>query len=146
MTVVLDSSALVKRYVDEPHQDLVRSIADAMVVSAIVRVEVPSALWRKHRLGELTDDEIEVLIALFEIDWSGDDANTTPALSPVAMSDDLLASAAVHVGRHGLRALDGVQLATALLVQQVEPGVVRFACFDEDLRRAARREGLTLIP
>jgi len=44
----LDSSALVKRYADEPGADLVRSLSPC-VVSAIARVEVPAALWRKHR-------------------------------------------------------------------------------------------------
>lgn len=144
MTVVLDSSALVKRYVDEPNQEVVRSLNEGLVVSDVVRVEVPSALWRKHRHRELDDTQIRVLIALFEEDWSNRETGD-PVFSSIAMSVDVLGSAAVHVGRHGLRALDGIQLATALLAQH-HLGGIRFACFDDRLRLAAQREGLALIP
>ncbi len=144
MTVVLDSSALVKRYADEPHQEMVRGLTAGLVVSDVVRVEVPSALWRKHREGELNDTQIRVLVALFEDEWSSRQTGQ-PVFSSVAMSTEVLTTAAVQVSRHPLRALDGIQLATALLAQR-HLGAVRFACFGDRLRLAAQREGLALIP
>lgn len=144
MTVVLDSSALVKRYADELHHDVVRDIDEEVVVSDVSRVEVPSALWRKHRQRELTDQRVGVLISLFEEDWSSI-ATGEPAFSTIAISADVLQSAVVHVGRHGLKSLDAIHLATALLAQRHLAGV-RFVCFDDQLRLAAQREGLALIP
>jgi hypothetical protein len=35
------------------------------VVSALSRVEVPAALWRKHRQGELSAQDVGVLAADF---------------------------------------------------------------------------------
>jgi hypothetical protein len=38
---------------------------EAVIVSAIARVEVPAALWRKERLGELDAAQAEVLVQAF---------------------------------------------------------------------------------
>lgn len=46
-------------------------------------------------------------------------------------------------GRHGLRALDAVHLATALSVARADPVVVSW---DRELRRAAEAEGLAVSP
>lgn len=48
VTVFADSSALVKRYADEPGSDALRALL-LLVVSAPAKVEVPAALWRKAR-------------------------------------------------------------------------------------------------
>jgi len=45
---------------------------------------------------------------------------------------------------HGLRAYDGVHLASALAFVQAER--LTFACWDGELRKAARASGLTLLP
>lgn len=62
-----DSSALVKLYADEHGHRAIRAL-DMLVVSAIARVEVPSALWRKTRTGELEDTAAGILVSAFEID------------------------------------------------------------------------------
>ena len=46
MIVFADSSAIAKLYADEQDHPLVRGL-DGLVVSALARVEVPSAIWRK---------------------------------------------------------------------------------------------------
>ena len=53
--VFADSSALVKLYADEPGHEQVRQPMH-LVVAQLARVEVPSAIWRKQRLGELDPD------------------------------------------------------------------------------------------
>ncbi|MGH3855031.1 MAG: type II toxin-antitoxin system VapC family toxin [Pseudonocardiaceae bacterium] len=52
MIAFADSSALVKLYADEQDHQVVRGLG-SLVVSALARVEVPAAIWRKHRMGEL---------------------------------------------------------------------------------------------
>jgi hypothetical protein len=46
--------------------------------------------------------------------------------------------------RHARRAYDAVQLAAALVVREADE--TRLACWDDELRHAARRENLTLAP
>jgi predicted nucleic acid-binding protein len=122
----------------------VRAVGDS-VVSILARVEVPAALWRKHRIGELSAKDAGVLSAAFELDLFGD-ANHDPRLVAVAVAGEVLEWAAHLVGSEPLRAYDGVQLASALVAREADPDLVRFACFDRDLRDAAARHGFALIP
>jgi predicted nucleic acid-binding protein len=64
----------------------------------------------------------------------------------VPLHDDLSTSAITLLRRHPLRTLDALQLASALAVQSINGGGVRFAVLDERLRRAAASEGFTLAP
>src|SRR5439155_1088193 len=71
-TTFADSSALLKLYVDEEGHEPIRRLG-ALVVADVARLEVPAALWRKHRLGELTASDARLLTADFEADWFGTD-------------------------------------------------------------------------
>lgn len=61
-----------------------------------------------------------------------------------AVSDALLARAAESARVHSLRAYDAVHLSGALSFAAGEE--VEFACWDRDLRAAARKHGFALIP
>jgi predicted nucleic acid-binding protein len=139
LTAFADSSGLVKLYADEAGAALVRR-QRLFVVSAAARVEVPAALWRKSRMGELGVDEAAVVVQAFEADWSGAD---TPFL-PVALRPALLEDAVGLAGSRGLRAYDAIQLACARAAHAVDPKVEVFLCFDGELREAAAREGFLL--
>lgn len=123
---------------------MVRSL-ETIVVSVVARVEVPAAIWRKEREGSLSARDADLLAAAFEADYLGV-GDERPVFSAVAVNSDLLDSAAGLVAVHGLRAYDGVQLASALAARDVDPDCSGFACFDGGLRTAASRSGLTLIP
>ena len=144
MTVFVDSSALVKRYANESQHEVMRSIAEPVAVSAMARVEVPSALWRKYHNRQLSLESLGALVRRFELDWRGGVADP-PAFAAVDLTGPMLDEAADHVGRHGLDALDAVQLASALAVRRLD-GSTRFAVFDVALRIAAVAEGFTVIP
>lgn len=139
MIAFADSSAVVKRYADEAGAELVRS-HDVLVVSALARVEVPAAFWGKVRTGELAVDDASVLHDAFTADWSHD---ATPYV-PVAAELGVLVLAADVSRRHGLRAYDAVQLASALAVRSAGVELEAFLCFDERLAAAAAREGLSV--
>lgn len=136
-----DSSALVKLYADEADARLVRG-RNAYVVSAIARVEVPAALWRKHRTGELSAQDSVLLAAEFAADWHDPDGR----FLPVTVHAPVLERAAALVASHGLRAYDGVQLACASAAREADPQINSFLCFDLDLSAAAAREGFQLLP
>ena len=145
MTVVFaDSSALVKLYVDEPGSTTVRRAErrSRFVVSALARVEVPSALWRKARARSLDGTDARLLTASFEGDWYGS-PDEPPRFPVVTTSWALLAEAARLCETHDLRASDAIQLASALSTMGGER--IEFACFDRRLSAAAEAEGLPVL-
>lgn len=144
MTMFADSSALVKLYADEPGADLVRGV-DSFAVCALARVEVPAALWRKQRMGELDSAQAQVLTAAFEADLFGT-RTTSPVFTSVDVSPAMLDAAARLCATHDLRAYDAVQLATALAIRDADPDCAAFAAFDAQLRRAAAAEQFALVP
>lgn len=144
MTVFADSSALVKLYADEPDSALIRGLED-LVVAQLAMVEVPAALWRKERTGELDAGATAALVAEFEADFHGDESEP-PRFPAVAADLSVLEHAARLTGSHGLRAYDAVQLASAIAARRVDPSCASVAVFDSGLRRAAATEGFTLLP
>lgn len=139
MTVFADSSALVKRYADEPGASEVRAFT-LVVVSALARVEVPAALWRKTRGGGLAVEDAAVLVAAFAADCADVEQVVT-----VAVRAEVLTDAARLAATRALRAYDAVQLASARAARAADPHVTGFACYDADLRRAAAAEGFELV-
>lgn len=143
MIAFADSSALVKLYADEPGQQAVRELP-IVVISELARVEVPAAIWRKQRRGELSVTEASVLVAEFEADYFGTLAEP-PRFLPIVASSAVMESAARAVRVHGLRAYDAVQLATAQAAHSEVTECSTFAAFDEALCEAAVLEGFTLL-
>lgn len=144
MIVFADSSALVKLYADEPDHHLIRDL-DTLVVSALARVEVPAAIWRKHRMGQLDLTDTAILIAAFEADYHGSTIDQ-PRFGVVAPTAAVLEASARLAGVHGLRAYDAVQLASANAATQVLLDCRTVAAFDVTLRAAAVAEGFRLLP
>jgi hypothetical protein len=114
------------------------------VVSGLARVEVPAALWRKHRLGELSAEDTAVLVEDFEWDWFGE-SDGELSFAVLGITQHVLEEAARSVARHPLRAFDAVQLASALVARAADSSLTSFACFDEVLAVAARAEGFTVL-
>ncbi|MGI8749453.1 MAG: type II toxin-antitoxin system VapC family toxin [Thermoleophilaceae bacterium] len=139
-----DSSALVKLYADEPHAEEVRAVA-GLIVATLTRVEVPAALWRKHRMGELSVEDTAALVRAFEVDWLGR-APGKGRFAVVVLTDRMLEEASGLCATDELRGYDAIQLASAQTVRAAEPGCASFACFDRQLRSAAARRGFALVP
>jgi predicted nucleic acid-binding protein len=142
--VFADSSAVVKLYADEQDHQLIRELG-GLVVSTLARVEVPAAIWRKHRMGELNSADAAVLVAAFEADYHGS-ADDQPRFGVVSATAAVLDTAARFVGVHSLRAYDAVQLASATAAAEAIPDCRTVAAFDATLRTAAAKEGFTLLP
>ncbi len=145
MTVFTDASALVKLYADEAGQAEVRALAEPIVVSHLSRVEVPSALWRKQRLGEINLDDAAMLTTVFESDWYGDE-NGPPRFEVIRLTPTVLEDASRLVAFHGLRAGDGIQLACARAAAAVLTGLRAVVAFDGALRAAAIAERFAVLP
>ena len=142
MAAFADASALVKRYVDEAGHDLLDP-GSALVVSALSRVEVASAIRRKERLGELAPDLSSLLCAVVDADFEQRRPGAPVSLS---VTSDMLRHAAQLTGRHALRSGDAIQLAAALEAREQVPACDSIICFDARLRAAAADEGFRLVP
>jgi uncharacterized protein len=139
-----DSSALVKLYADETGHEHVRGLV-SLAVAQLARVEVPAALWRKQRMGELSANDARVLTADFEADYFGADSEP-PRFAAVAAAGRILDEAAGLCASHGLQAYDAVQLSSALAARRADVGCTALAAFDRSLRTAAAAEGFELVP
>jgi predicted nucleic acid-binding protein len=145
LTAFADSSALVKLYAEEEGSKDVADLGAPLAVSLLARVEVPAAIWRKRRMGELSDSDAGILVDAFEADWFGSPGRE-PRFLVVGTVPEVLEEAARLVAVHGLRAYDGVQLASALATHRADPACDTLAAFDGVLRSAAVTESLRLVP
>lgn len=134
----------MKLYADEPGHEEVRAV-ETLVVSCLARVEVPSALWRKCRSGELSDTDAAVLCTAFEIDYAGT-SDIAPRFLVLGVPPSLLEDAARQVAVHGLRAYDALRLASARAARETDSSCDTFACTDVTLRAAAAAVGFALLP
>lgn len=134
----------MKLYAAEPGERDIQALG-VMVVSAIARVEVPAALWRKQRVEAMDPGATHRLARHFEIDFHGA-AGRPPRFHVVALTGSVLEEGARLVAAHGLRACDGVQLASAMAARNADPGCCEFACFDKRLRATAAATGFSPVP
>lgn len=137
MTVYLDTSSLVKLYVDEPDaDDVLRIVGDADVVatSILAYAEARAAFARRRREKLMTPAESRAAVRQLDADW--------PRFFVITLGDDLGLAAGRLADVHGIRGCDAVHLAAfANLRTQCEDADVRFSCADDRLTRAARALG-----
>jgi hypothetical protein len=130
---------LVKLLVDEPGTEEAQSAyseADGIRTTVIAHVEATAALARMRKGGRLTPAQFRRALDDLENIWRGIYSHT--------VSDALLATAAESARAHSLRAYDAVHLAGALSFAAGEE--LKFACWDRELREAARLRDFALIP
>lgn len=99
-------------------------------------MEATAALARMRKGGRLTSAQLRRGLDDLESLWGGTYVH--------AVNDALLTQAAEAARTHSLRAYDAVHLAGALSFAAGE--VLKFACWDKELRDAAHKHGFALIP
>jgi uncharacterized protein len=109
---VLDTSAVVKRYIREIGTAWVRGIADPtasnlIYVARITDVEVTSAVVRRQRGGTISVSDAAAALSQFRQDL-------VLGYRMIEVTPALLSGARSLAERHGLRAYDAVQLAAAV--------------------------------
>ena len=131
----------MKLYANEVDSAAVRSF-DRLAVAELARVEVAAAIWRKHRLREISAPTAALLVSDFEADYLGLDGQHARFIV-ISLKPDILDRAARLVAVHGLRAYDAVQFGTACVVSEAVPDLT-FLSFDKALNAAAAAEGIAL--
>jgi uncharacterized protein len=137
MILFLDTSALVKLYVVEEGSDLTRHAAqeaDSLAVSRIAWAEFHAALARRARM--VPTDETALAEAKNAL------ASQWPDFLVVDLSQHIVELAGEHADLYALRAYDAVQLATASHLASQSGHLVKFACFDRRLTKAAAAQGM----
>jgi len=132
-----DTSALIKRYVEEPGRREVLGLlrTHQCVISAVLPVEVRSALRR--RLADRTLDARHVPGILNRF------ASDRDYWIAVEVSSDVLAAAESLSGSHPLRALDSVHVASARLFRD-RTGAVSFTFVSADAQQTKVADALGL--
>ena len=105
-----------------------------MVISRLTAVEVPAAIWKRSRAGDLPAREAHGVLARFTADLA--------QLTIVEPRPATIEVAADLVERHPLRAYDAVQLASALRWARETRLATCFVCADRGLADAAVKEKL----
>lgn len=132
MTLYVDTSALVRRYLRDRHRAIVvdaMQADDAWCASALVRTETQLAL---HRAAVSARQQAELWRALRD-EWE--------AFWVVPMDDRCMAQAVELGATYGVRIVDAVHLAAAARL----PGPVRFLTFDRQQIPAAAALGFEVV-
>lgn len=142
MIYYLDTSALVKRYLDEPGSQWLRDTigaAETLLSTQLLVPEFISALNRLVREGMLALPDYRRLRLAFRDDCANEYQLTPPRSDILSLSCEL-------IERHPLRAYDAVHLATALVVERALQAQdfprLTFLSADDRLLAIAATEGL----
>ncbi|MGQ9550469.1 MAG: type II toxin-antitoxin system VapC family toxin [Roseiflexus sp.] len=141
MILYADTSALVKRYVQEAGTEAVLDLlthVEMVATAAMTQVEMAAALAKAWHQGWLDGAAAQSAWQDFLQHW--------PAFVRLPVSSLSLERAAHLTWKHRLRAYDALHLACALIWQESVAEATVFACFDRRLRQAAGAEGLSVWP
>jgi predicted nucleic acid-binding protein len=135
----LDTSSLVKLYLNEADSEKVRESvteAEIVVTCRIACPEFHSALTRRRNNNEISKEDYEILCKAFDLDWE--------RLSVLDFDER---QAGTLVRKHGLRGADAVHLSSVMqLAGGNEKLAIAFSSSDRKLNDAAAAEGFSLLP
>ena len=137
MNLYLDTSALVKLYVEEAGSREVAARVEQATMVATSRVAYPearAALARRHREKAFAAAALRRAVAALDRDLG--------AYVVVELNDRLARLAGALAERRALRGFDAIHLASALEFAQLSGATPWFYAFDARLTDAAIAEGL----
>ena len=137
MIVYLDTSSLVKLYVEEDESSKVDALVKSSEVTAtslVAYAEARAAFARRFREKAFTKNDYIRLKQFFDKDWS--------CYLILSVTEDIVRLASDLAEKHALRGFDSIHLASALTLRQELSSPILFSCFDDTLQKASEREGL----
>jgi predicted nucleic acid-binding protein len=137
MAVYLDTSSLVKLYVEEEDSPSIAALVNSSRVtgtSLIAYTEARAAFARRFRENAFTPDEYRHLIAVFDKDWEN--------YLIVRVTKELVRLAGNLTEKHGLRAFDAIHLSSAIILRAEISDPLIFSCSDRRLQQASKAEDL----
>jgi predicted nucleic acid-binding protein len=141
MNLYLDTSALIKRYINEPGTEDVRAwirAADVMATGLLTRAETAAGLTRLYRRRIISHEDYSLALESFRFDWSG--------FHRIPINEELIVRADLLACQHGLRGYDAVHLAAALIWQEALMLPITIATYDQELAHVGRKSSLKVLP
>ena len=138
--IYLDSSALVKRYLEEDGTDVIQSLlreTEVFATSKLTYPEILSAFRKKHRVGEMKRKTLEAVTDKFENDWE--------KIFVIEFHNELLQGVKKLIEKYPLRGADALHLASALWLDDTLKMGLTFVASDIGLLNAARSEALKIL-
>jgi uncharacterized protein len=139
----LESSALVKLYVQEPGSNRMLALAaengNQFMLVTLAAIELRSAVRRRERDGDVPSAAAAALLERFR-------EHLASKFVRQMVNEAVLEIAAHLIDRHPLRAMDALQLAGYLVIRMsARDQVLVFVCSDERLLKAAELEGAPVL-
>jgi predicted nucleic acid-binding protein len=137
MILYLDTSSLVKLYVEEDESSkvdaLVRS-SEVTATSLVAYAEARAAFALRFREKAFTPVEHNLIKEFIDKDWS--------RYLILSVTENMIRLAGDLAEKHALRGFDSIHLASALTLRQELSSPIVFSCFDDNLQKASEREDL----
>jgi predicted nucleic acid-binding protein len=137
MVLYLDTSSLVKLYVEEKDSSQVANLVGSSNVTAtslVAYAEARAAFARRFRERAFTANEYRLLLSSLNEDWGN--------YLILKVTNELVRRAGDLAEKHALRGFDAIHLSSAVSLCQDFSAPVVFSCSDRKLQKASELEDL----
>ncbi len=140
MIVYLDTSDLVKLYVEEIGSERIKGIVSTATVistSKVAYAEARAAFARKQKDDGFSHKMLQKVVEDFNGDWE--------SYFVIEVTDGLIRFAGDIAQKHLLRGFDSIHLASAINLRRKIRSEVYFSSNDTRLNQAAEKEGIAVL-
>lgn len=143
MISIFDTSALFKKYVDEPGSASILTFineSDLIYASSLVKLEICSTLEVSKNTSRINSPTYRAAFKMLEKDFNEN------YIRKIDITEKVITKAFRLIRQRRLRAPDAIQLASALeLREQIKETTVTFICSDQRLIDAAKLESMKVF-
>jgi predicted nucleic acid-binding protein len=140
MIVYLDTSSLVKLYVEEIDSEKIRDVARnaaAISTAKIAYAEARSAFARKQKEDGFSLNVLRKIVEDLNRDWE--------SYFVIEITDGLIRFAGDIAERYLLRGFDAIHLASAVHLKNKINSEIYFSSYDTRLNQSAEKEGMIIL-
>jgi len=140
MIVYLDTSSLVKLYVEEIDSEKIKNFAHKAAVvstSKIAYAEARAAFVKKQKERGFSPKDLKKIVEDFNRDWE--------SYFVIEITDGLIRLAGDIAEKYILRGFDSIHLASAIHLKNRTSSDVHFSSFDTRLNQSAEKEGIVIL-
>jgi predicted nucleic acid-binding protein len=140
MIVYLDTSSLVKLYVEEVDSEKIRNVARnaaAISTAKIAYAEARSAFARKQKEDGFSLNVLRKIVEDLNRDWE--------SCFVIEITDGLIRFAGDIAERYLLRGFDAIHLASAVHLKSKINSEIFFSSYDTRLNQSAEKEGMIIL-
>jgi len=137
MNYYFDSSALIKRFIEEKGSDRVEKLfqkADNIFTSTVTEIECLSVLKRLFVDDLITPKDLKTIKNELELDFN--------SYKIIPLDLGLKASCRKIIEKYQIRSLDSIQLASAI---RAKNQIDHFVASDKNLLKVAKMEGFAIL-